>query len=511
MRHTTDIAILGAGLAGLTLALQLRNAMPDAHVTVLDRRHHPAPQASHKVGESLVEVSSWYLREVLGMGNYLREHHIPKFGLRFFMTDGDNKEIATRPEYGLLKTPINLPEIPCETYEGMHLPTYNVDRGMLENYLFDRCKSEGVDIHDNVKIKSVHSGKVHHIHTSEDETVAARWVVDTTGRAGIFARQMQLRQSEEHRVNAAWFRVNGRINLDEWTQDASFHDRTQPQLRWRSTNHFMGPGYWIWMIPLPNACTSVGIMIDPDRYSVDQIDRYERVIAWLHEKEPVLAEHIQALGTLDFQVMKTQSYRSKRTFSPDRWALSGEAAFYSDALYSPGGDFIAVNNTLIAQMIEADFAGDRLRLAILARFGEHLLNGMFDNYIGLYRYAYATMGCPKKMIQKVAWDTASYFGYNVFLFCNNRLCDPEFHKMIRNENMEFTRLQQMMLHTFKQPEQQNDTRFSGRFVDQAQIEPIQELYWSSHGCMDTQQLKVRLGKNMKLLHHFGQHINTYVS
>lgn len=511
MRRSTDIAILGAGLAGLTLALQLRKLLPEVHIMVLDRRSHPAPQASHKVGESLVEVSSWYLREVLGMGDYLRENHIPKFGLRFFMTDGTNSEIASRPEYGLLKTPLNVPDITYESYQGMHLPTYNVDRGILENHLFERCKQEGVDIHDNVKVTSVQTDETHKVHINKDTSLSAQWVIDSTGRFGVLARQMQLRQSEEHRVNAVWFRLKGRINPDEWTQDTPFRSRTQPQLRWRSTNHFMGPGYWIWMIPLPNACTSIGIMADPSRYPGDQLDRYERVLPWLQEKEPVLAEHIQMHTILDFQIMKTQSYRSKRIFSPDKWALTGEAAFFSDALYSPGGDFIAVNNTIIAQMVEADFAGDRLRLAMLAHFGEQLLNGMFDNYIGLYRYAYDIMGHPEKMIQKVAWDTASYFGYNVFLFCNHRLCDPEFHKIIRNENIEFTRLQQMMLHSFKQPDQQKASRFRGRFIDQAQIEPIQELYWSSQGYKNTDQLKRRLGKNMKLLNHFGQQINSYIS
>ena len=38
-----DLIILGGGLAGLTLALQLRQRLPDLDVLVLERRSHPVP------------------------------------------------------------------------------------------------------------------------------------------------------------------------------------------------------------------------------------------------------------------------------------------------------------------------------------------------------------------------------------------------------------------------------------------------------------------------------------
>ena len=66
MTGQTDVAIVGGGLAGMTLALQLRQTLPTLQVTVLDQRNHPAPERKFKVGESMVEVSSWYLRETLG-------------------------------------------------------------------------------------------------------------------------------------------------------------------------------------------------------------------------------------------------------------------------------------------------------------------------------------------------------------------------------------------------------------------------------------------------------------
>lgn len=56
-----DVTIVGGGLAGLTLALQLKSALPTLDVVVVERREYPVPETTFKVGESLVEVSSWYL------------------------------------------------------------------------------------------------------------------------------------------------------------------------------------------------------------------------------------------------------------------------------------------------------------------------------------------------------------------------------------------------------------------------------------------------------------------
>lgn len=47
-----DVAILGGGMAGLTLALQLKKARPAIRVLVVEKQQHPVPETAHKVGES---------------------------------------------------------------------------------------------------------------------------------------------------------------------------------------------------------------------------------------------------------------------------------------------------------------------------------------------------------------------------------------------------------------------------------------------------------------------------
>ena len=58
MQTTHDVIVLGGGLAGLSLAIQLKRQDPAIDVAVIERRAHPVREAAHKVGESTVETGA---------------------------------------------------------------------------------------------------------------------------------------------------------------------------------------------------------------------------------------------------------------------------------------------------------------------------------------------------------------------------------------------------------------------------------------------------------------------
>ena len=117
-----DVLIAGGGLAGLTLALQLKQQRPDLHITVLEKKKYPVPVAAHKVGESTVEIGAHYFANRLGLLDHLNSQQLRKFGLRFFFggaTPPDN--LAQYDELGISDfLPVN---------------SYQIDRGIFENHL----------------------------------------------------------------------------------------------------------------------------------------------------------------------------------------------------------------------------------------------------------------------------------------------------------------------------------------------------------------------------------------
>ena len=79
---------MGGGLAGLSLAIQLRREVPALSVRVLERNRHPVPEAAFKIGESTVEIGAHYFDTVLGLKPHLEQCQLRKFGFRFFFSDG---------------------------------------------------------------------------------------------------------------------------------------------------------------------------------------------------------------------------------------------------------------------------------------------------------------------------------------------------------------------------------------------------------------------------------------
>src|SRR5215471_338275 len=79
--HSTDVLIIGGGLAGLTLARQLL-LQSDKRVLLIDRKELPPKR--QKVGEATVQVSGYYYSRVLEMEEHLLREHYLKYNLRFY-------------------------------------------------------------------------------------------------------------------------------------------------------------------------------------------------------------------------------------------------------------------------------------------------------------------------------------------------------------------------------------------------------------------------------------------
>ena len=89
-----DVAILGSGLAGLSLA---RHLLLDTGKTVaLVDRSAAVPVERQKVGESSVQLAGYYYSRVLDMEEHLLRHHYMKYNLRFYWKTPGASRAASR-------------------------------------------------------------------------------------------------------------------------------------------------------------------------------------------------------------------------------------------------------------------------------------------------------------------------------------------------------------------------------------------------------------------------------
>ena len=396
-----DVVILGGAFSGASAALLLRRERPELKVLVVEKQ----PAFDAKVGEATTEMSAMFMTRRLALWRHLESEHLPKEGLRYWFSNEKVKSHAEASETG--------------AYQRSNVPSFQLRRDVLDEHILATAVAEGAELLRPARAVDVLVGRFdhrvtvdHHGRSGGREEISCRWLLDATGRATVLGKRLGLiERNEAHPTTAVWCRFKGVRHIDDLVVHE--HDgvaRGNVCSRRLGTNHYTGYGYWIWVIPLGNGETSVGLVFDRRMVDLDVSGsgRWAAFEGFL-QGIPALAELLEGAEARR-EDLRSYSHLAfaTRQYMGEGWALMGDAAAFLDPYYSPGLDHASFSVDATVKIVLAETAGED----VAARTAEHnaaFVRSYHRFFAAVFRDKYAYMGEGDLVSAATLLDTAHYY------------------------------------------------------------------------------------------------------
>jgi len=392
-----DVVILGGAFSGAAAATLLRRERPGLRVLVVEKQ----AQFDQKVGEATTEMSAMFITRRLGLWQHLEMEHLPKEGLRYWFSNEKVTGHANASESG--------------AFYRSTVPSFQLRRDVLDEHMLATAVAEGADLLRPAKVKDVllsdFDSRVLVEKDGEEIEVAATWVIDATGRVAFVGRKLGIiDRNDDHPVASMWARWRGVRHIDDLAARAGgvLRERNIGSRR-LGTNHYAGFGYWIWVIPLGNGETSIGIVWDKRLVKLHESrDRETDFDAFLRAI-PALGELLEGAGFKrdDFRFYPHLPYVT-RQYMGNGWALVGDAAAFIDPYYSPGLDHCAFSVEATVNLLLEHFDGKDVAMKMKVH-NETFLRSYHRFFEGIYRDKYYYMGEHDLLAASTLIDTAQYY------------------------------------------------------------------------------------------------------
>jgi flavin-dependent dehydrogenase len=402
-----DVVIVGGAFSGAATALLLRRAMPSLRVLIVEK----LDAFDAKVGEATTEMSAMFLTRRLALWQHLERNHLPKEGLRYWSANARVTGHADASETGgFLRSAV---------------PSFQLRRDVLDEHLLKLAVDEGAEL---IRPATVRSFELNDFDNSVtiartdpsspgdvSQTVRCTWLIDASGRNCFIGRKLGLIDwNDEHPVAAIWARWTGVRHIDDVAaRAAGALAAGNVGSRRLATNHYVGHGYWVWVIPLGNGETSVGVVFDKRIHQLhESADRETTYVDFL-KQHPALAELLDGATVRrdDLRARSRMAYVTRQYMGPG-WSLVGDAAAFIDPYYSPGLDHCAFSAESTVRIIlrhaRNESSPAQMPAAITAH-NELFLRSYHRFFQCIYRDKYYLFGEHDLIAASFLLDTALYY------------------------------------------------------------------------------------------------------
>lgn len=338
-----DVAVVGGGIAAMSAAIFLRRA--GLGVVCIETSPYP----HNKVGESLDWSSPWLFQQ-LGVAPETLLADAVATPKRHIVVN----EVGAAPWSATPWRFVNRSPLRFET------STLHVDRTALDQRLYERAAALGATfIWERATIVERNGDRIAAVTTTSGTRIAARWFVDATGIAGLFARSLQIPRTHY-----------GEAKVALWT-----YFQTPPATL--GTTFFVDNRdrylCWVWDIPISPDRTSVGFILTAEAMRARRRDGasvtdilHAELGRFEHFDELLRAQSETEISTIAFQ-----PYVTRQVCGPN-WFMIGEAASMPDPLTGNGVTSAIRHARLAAQAIAAAGTTSTLSAGARQRYSAHV-------------------------------------------------------------------------------------------------------------------------------------------
>jgi ABC-type nitrate/sulfonate/bicarbonate transport system ATPase subunit/flavin-dependent dehydrogenase len=354
------VIIIGGGPAGSTLGAYLARA--GIRNMILDQSVHPRAH----VGESLVCSTTRIFQDINFLSVMEREKFVRKYGAVWTHWE-DEREHVIRfreiPELGL-----------TQDY------TYHVDRSRFDQLLLRHAAQLGSQVLENARVESVEfdatgaATGVRVKQNGQERLLRCQLVVDASGRNTVLGSQLRLKRHDA---------LFDQFAVHNWFEGV---DRGPAETADYIHIHILSlPRAWVWLIPINQTVTSVGIVTKGSDFTKNH-ESAEEFFARHIAGHPLLVRRMAKARPLhEFTREGNYSYVMDR-FAGDGWLLVGDAARFVDPVFSSGVSVAMESAKRAADAIIRALAHNHVDAGAFAEYEQTLRAGMniWREFILLY-------------------------------------------------------------------------------------------------------------------------------
>ena len=401
-----DVLIVGGAFSGAATALLLRRQMPSLRVLIVEK----LAAFDAKVGEATTEMSAMFLTRRLALWEHLERHHLPKEGLRYWSANERVTGHADASEAGgFLRSAV---------------PSFQLRRDVLDEHILKLATDEGAELIRPATVRTfelkdfdntVTIARKDAAGTEATQTVRCTWLIDASGRNCFIGRKLGLIDwNDAHPIASIWARWQNVRHIDDLAARAAGPLAAgNVGSRRLATNHYVGHGYWVWVIPLGNGETSIGVVFDKRIHQLHEVAGPRDDVRQLPQAAPRPRRAARRRDAAPGRPPRRSrvAYVTRQYMGPG-WALVGDAAAFIDPYYSPGLDHCAFSAEATTRIILAHARGETAGAAmrdVIRRHNELFLRSYHRFFDCIYRDKYFLFGEHDLITASFLLDTALYY------------------------------------------------------------------------------------------------------